>query len=364
MSDSSSPNPTVREVQNEYDVNILIELGKRTVDLIESDGERLKSDFKKGYFRAFLVLPNSSKTDYSIDSVLGYFTCYNSYSSWQNRVLYIGDFWLSKSVRSNDQLHLSIMTETRNTLFLICRQNDYQRINMNVKHLSENESLINLLLSDHLGAFNLSKDEDWFLFEMRTNEMNSFLNNKPTVSPSFKVIKVDNINKYCHQIRDLIKEIAIFEKLEEQFKTSAESMIRDYKHVNHESYDGSISHLNRFYEAMVVIKEDEVTQEQSVIGYSIYYFNYDMKRGRGSYLEDLYIQEKYRQNGLGTFLWRQVIEDCLINHHASFMQWSVLEWNKPAIELYLKYKSVNLTNSDDRLNLYRFVTEKIYSQPA
>ena len=55
-----------------------------------------------------------------------------------------------------------------------------------------------------------------------------------------------------------------------------------------------------------------------MIGYAVYYFNYEMERGRGCYLEDLYIQEKYRRMGLGTLLWREVIEDCLKNYNANF----------------------------------------------
>ena len=256
------------------------------------------------------------------------------------------------------------MKAIKEKLFFICRQQDYQRINININKVEKNENLIKLLLSEKIGALDLTKDEDWLLFEMGLNEMKSFLNQKPTLTSNFKVIKVNDMNKYGNQIRDLIRELSIFEKLEEQFKNSIDSMIRDYAYEKHVSYDGS-THLNRFYEAMVMIKEElnETTNvvDEVVVGFAVYYLNFEIKRGRGSYLEDLYIQEKYRKNGLGTYLWHRVTEDCFMNHKVNFMQWSVLKWNSNAIQLYLKYKAVNLTYSDDHLNLFRFTTEIIYS---
>lgn len=342
------------EIKTENDVDNLIKLNESILKN-QSDQERFKADFKKGFFKGFFAIDNNFED--KIDSILGYVTFYNSYSTWQNRVLYINDLWL-KNASNIDSMKLVIKALIKK-IFSLCQENDHQRVNINMKLGNQYISLI-----EEVGGVNLTKAEDWLLFEMRLDEMKQFLNNKPLTESNFKVVKVENMKKYCNQIRDLFREIAIFEKLENQFKISVDGLVRDYNYEKHESFDGS-THLNRFYETMIVIKEDwnESTNEtvETVVGYAVYYFNYELERGRGCYLEDLYIQEKYRRTGLGTFLWRQVIEDCLINYNANFMQWSVLEWNKPAIDFYYKHNSINLTNSKDNLNLFRFVTEIIYS---
>lgn len=84
--------------------------------------------------------------------------------------------------------------------------------------------------------------------------------------------------------------------------------------------------------AQALVATDE--KGENVIGYAIYYRNFSSFLGRsGIYLEDLFIEEAYRGNGLGTGLFREVariarLEDC------SRMEWLALSWNKPALEFY------------------------------
>ncbi|MCK5220783.1 MAG: GNAT family N-acetyltransferase, partial [Candidatus Aminicenantes bacterium] len=54
----------------------------------------------------------------------------------------------------------------------------------------------------------------------------------------------------------------------------------------------------------------------------------------GIYLEDLFVKEEYRSRGFGkkilSYLAKLTIErDC------GRLEWSVLNWNKPAIDFYL-----------------------------
>lgn len=349
------------ELKTEKDIDSLIELNS---SLDKSDKVRIKADFRKGYFKGLFLLDNKYENNsYSLDSILSYALYYNSYSSWQNRVLYLAELWTKPEL--SDELKYSILKLIREKLFSIARSNNYQRVNFNVREIEENKKLVEWLVNEEIGALNLSRLEDWYLFELGHNEMKEFLKHDLKLESNYKIIKVsvEDMHKYSIPIRDQIKEISIFEKMEDQFKTSLDGLINDYVYDNHVSYDNQAS-LNRFYEAMVVIKQDfnEATKivDETVVGYSLYYLSYDLKRGLGCYLEDLYIQEKYRRNGLGTFLWFRVIDDCLNNLNANFMQWSVLAWNQPAIELYFKYKSINLTDIY-KLNLYRFTTDKIYA---
>jgi len=70
------------------------------------------------------------------------------------------------------------------------------------------------------------------------------------------------------------------------------------------------------------------------IGYAVYFYNYSTWLGKpGLYLEDLYISQIHRGKGAGKalleYLARQAVaEGC------GRMEWSVLDWNTPAIEFY------------------------------
>ncbi len=74
------------------------------------------------------------------------------------------------------------------------------------------------------------------------------------------------------------------------------------------------------------------------------------------------MKEEFRRLGLGSHMWQLVVNDCLTNHGSVYMQWAVLNWNTPAIEFYLKFNSINLSESEQqRLSVFRYTTEKIYA---
>ncbi len=84
--------------------------------------------------------------------------------------------------------------------------------------------------------------------------------------------------------------------------------------------------------AHVVIAE----HEGKPAGFALYFFNYSTFLAKpGLYLEDLFVRPELRGRGIGK---------ALLLHLASLanakgcgrMEWSVLDWNQPAIEFYEK----------------------------
>ncbi|WP_221932951.1 GNAT family N-acetyltransferase [Thalassotalea sp. PS06] len=70
------------------------------------------------------------------------------------------------------------------------------------------------------------------------------------------------------------------------------------------------------------------------VGFAVYFFNYSTWLAKqGLYLEDLYITPVYRGHGAGKALLRQLARIALDNNCGRF-EWSVLDWNKPAIDFY------------------------------
>ena len=69
-------------------------------------------------------------------------------------------------------------------------------------------------------------------------------------------------------------------------------------------------------------------------GFAIYFFNYSTFLARpGLYLEDLFVKPEWRGRGLGKALLLHLAR--LANARGcGRMEWSVLDWNQPAIDFY------------------------------
>ncbi|MBH3431250.1 GNAT family N-acetyltransferase [Pseudomonas alkylphenolica] len=75
-------------------------------------------------------------------------------------------------------------------------------------------------------------------------------------------------------------------------------------------------------------------RDGQAIGYAVYFYSYSTWLGRnGIYLEDLYITPEQRGSGAGKQLLRHIaIEAC--ENGCGRLEWSVLDWNEPAIQFY------------------------------
>ena len=75
-------------------------------------------------------------------------------------------------------------------------------------------------------------------------------------------------------------------------------------------------------------------QDGRAIGYAVYFFNYSTWQGRhGLYLEDLYIDPAARGSGAGKALLQHLAR-IAVDRDCGRFEWSVLDWNQPAIDFY------------------------------
>jgi GNAT superfamily N-acetyltransferase len=72
----------------------------------------------------------------------------------------------------------------------------------------------------------------------------------------------------------------------------------------------------------------------AVVGMALWFLNFSTWRGaHGVYLEDLYVQPSQRGSGLGKALLTALAQECVDQGYAR-LEWSVLDWNAPAIGFY------------------------------
>ncbi len=81
------------------------------------------------------------------------------------------------------------------------------------------------------------------------------------------------------------------------------------------------------------------------VGFALYFETYSTFLGKpGFHLEDLFVEPEYRSKGIGTALMRRLIE---IAKEKKFgrVEWTVLDWNKPAIDFYTEKIGAKLMRS-------------------
>jgi len=70
------------------------------------------------------------------------------------------------------------------------------------------------------------------------------------------------------------------------------------------------------------------------VGFALWFLNFSSFRGRnGIYLEDIFVQPAHRGKGIGKALLVHLAKVCAERGYAR-LEWSVLDWNTPAIEFY------------------------------
>ncbi len=117
-------------------------------------------------------------------------------------------------------------------------------------------------------------------------------------------------------IRQLIVDLAVYEKEPDAVKASAADL--------HEALFG-----DRPLAEAVLAEHDGVA-----VGLALFFTTYSTWSGKGSlYLEDLFVQPAARGLGIGKALLVYLAGIALSRDYARF-EWSVLDWNTPAIGFY------------------------------
>ena len=136
----------------------------------------------------------------------------------------------------------------------------------------------------------------------------------------------DAVQADLPKILQFIKDLAEYEKAPNEVVLSISDLEQSLFGTNPQVY------------CLIAELENEVT------GFAVWHLNYSTWLGKhGIYLEDLYVDPKYRGQGHGKALLRKLAQICVERGYKR-LQWWVLDWNKSAIDFY---KSIEAQPMDE-----------------
>jgi GNAT superfamily N-acetyltransferase len=95
--------------------------------------------------------------------------------------------------------------------------------------------------------------------------------------------------------------------------------------------------------------------EQKPVGFVLFFHNFSTFLGRpGIYIEDLFVDEAFRRRGFGGALLRHVA-GLARERECGRLEWSVLDWNQPAIHFYKNLGAVPMSE----WTVYRVTGEEL-----
>ncbi len=117
-------------------------------------------------------------------------------------------------------------------------------------------------------------------------------------------------------ILDFIKALAEYEKLSDEVVATKEAI------------EKTLFDDNPKAECIIGYENDKP------VAFALFFHNYSTFLGKyGIYLEDLFVIPEKRGKGYGKRMLKKLAE-ISVDRNCGRLEWSVLDWNKPAIEFY------------------------------
>ncbi|MFD8634438.1 GNAT family N-acetyltransferase [Streptomyces sp. NPDC059533] len=133
-------------------------------------------------------------------------------------------------------------------------------------------------------------------------------------------------------IHAMIRELAAYEKVPHEARATQEQLREAL-----------------FGERPAVFAHIAESEDGEVAGFAMWFLNFSTWRGvHGIYLEDLYVRPGVRGGGHGKALLRELARICVERGYER-LEWSVLDWNSPAIDFYRSLGAVPM----DEWTVYR-----------
>ena len=117
-------------------------------------------------------------------------------------------------------------------------------------------------------------------------------------------------------VLELLQELAVYEKLTDKFHLTRTTIVRDFLGPER------------------ICRCDLAFEGRAPVGVMNWYRTYaSFAAQRGIFLEDIYVRERYRGKGYGKAFFAHLAKRA-VAEKATFIEWAVLDWNKPSIAFY------------------------------
>ena len=120
-------------------------------------------------------------------------------------------------------------------------------------------------------------------------------------------------------IHNLVRELAIYEKEENEFTATLAMYENDF--------------ADNVFQSIIAEVHGEI------VGMVLYYLTYSTWKGKMMYLEDFVVNEKFRGRGIGKLLYDAFIQEAK-DKKCMLAKWQVLDWNEPAIQFYTQNNAI------------------------
>jgi len=131
--------------------------------------------------------------------------------------------------------------------------------------------------------------------------------------------------------------------------------LAEYERARHEVIANVADIEHSLFDEGSTVRSLICEREGRAIGFAVYFYSYSTWLGRnGIYLEDLYITPEQRGGGAGRDLLRHIAREA-VDNRCGRLEWSVLDWNEPAIGFY---KSLGAEPQDEWVR-YRLDGDKL-----
>jgi GNAT superfamily N-acetyltransferase len=147
----------------------------------------------------------------------------------------------------------------------------------------------------------------------------------------------DAVSSDVPQILAMIRELADYERLSHQVTATADSLV------------ASLFGPKPCVQAMIAEVEGQPA------GYALFFATFSSFVGRpGLFVEDVFVRPRYRRQGIGKEFFRRLAQRA-VQRDCGRMEFSVLDWNKPALDFYHTLGAVALTD----WTIHRFTGESL-----
>lgn len=120
--------------------------------------------------------------------------------------------------------------------------------------------------------------------------------------------------------------------------------LAEYEHLTHQVQGTAEDFRRALFGASPRVWAMIAEREGGPVGFALWFYNFSTFRGRpGLYVEDVFVAPAHRGQGVGRALFHEMARRAVAEGCAR-MEWSVLDWNAPAIAFY---RAIGAAGLDD-----------------